>query len=507
MHYRKLGTSDLEVSEISLGSWLTYSGGVEREQAEACVKAAFDAGINFFDTANVYGRGAAETLLGEVLAGYERSSYVLATKVYFSMSDTDRGLSAAQIHKQLDASLERLRTDHVDLYQCHRLAIVNLRGPTNTMRPMGMDSIIYAAKSTKDPKGSIPTQLADCRKLAEGEGYPVVAEYQDEAKSAYHGSRGDGLARARAHAERIAPCILIVQHSDRLARGDAVQGAHLVEYALWAIKANVTIKSVQDPRACESILDAALMGMRNNEDSARKSSSIKDGYRRTVERGEWRGGILPGGYEVHHEVDGRGKVKRWITKHAEDEPHYDLIWRLGEQGASMQRISLELGRAGALTRPVRTRIGRGGREVEYQPRPFTTNRVQQVLNNPFYAGQQTYRGERYEGDWPTYVDIGTFERLKSDQALRWRHEARARPTAGGLSAQRVGALRSVRRHHAGGQGRLPRAALRLPQPARIRPGARASLRRPDPRRERDRRGRGRRDRAPSRRRRLPSRAA
>ncbi len=120
MNFRKLGSSDLEVSEISLGSWLTYSGGVEREQAEACVQAAFDAGINFFDTANVYGRGAAETLLGEVLSGYERSSYVLATKVYFPMSDTDRGLSAAQIHKQIDASLQRLRTDHVDLYQCHR---------------------------------------------------------------------------------------------------------------------------------------------------------------------------------------------------------------------------------------------------------------------------------------------------------------------------------------------------------------------------------------------------
>jgi aryl-alcohol dehydrogenase-like predicted oxidoreductase len=120
MRYRKLGSSDLEVSEVSLGSWLTYSGGVAREQSEACVRAAFDAGINFIDTANAYGRGAAESLLGEVLAGYERSSYVLATKVYFPMSDTDFGLSAAQIHKQIDASLERLRTDHVDLYQCHR---------------------------------------------------------------------------------------------------------------------------------------------------------------------------------------------------------------------------------------------------------------------------------------------------------------------------------------------------------------------------------------------------
>ena len=120
MQLRALGSSGIEVSEISLGSWLTYSGGVAREQAQACVRAAFEAGINFIDTANVYGRGAAETLLGEVLAGYDRSSYVLATKVYFQMSDTDRGLSAEQIHKQIDASLGRLRTDYVDLYQCHR---------------------------------------------------------------------------------------------------------------------------------------------------------------------------------------------------------------------------------------------------------------------------------------------------------------------------------------------------------------------------------------------------
>jgi aryl-alcohol dehydrogenase-like predicted oxidoreductase len=120
VNFRKLGSSGIDVSDISLGSWLTYSGGVAREQAEACVRAAFEEGINFIDTANVYGRGASESLLGEVLSGYDRSSYVLATKVYFQMSDTDRGLSAAQIHKQIDASLERLRTDYVDLYQCHR---------------------------------------------------------------------------------------------------------------------------------------------------------------------------------------------------------------------------------------------------------------------------------------------------------------------------------------------------------------------------------------------------
>jgi aryl-alcohol dehydrogenase-like predicted oxidoreductase len=122
MRYRKLGSSDLEVSEISLGSWLTYSGGVAFDQTRACTDAAFDAGINFFDTANVYGRGAAETAWGEILSGRPRDSYILATKVWGQMSDdeNDRGLSGAQIAKQIDASLKRLQVDHVDLYQCHR---------------------------------------------------------------------------------------------------------------------------------------------------------------------------------------------------------------------------------------------------------------------------------------------------------------------------------------------------------------------------------------------------
>jgi aryl-alcohol dehydrogenase-like predicted oxidoreductase len=120
MRYRQLGSSDLQVSEISLGSWLTYGGGVDSGQAKACVDKAFDVGINFIDTANVYARGKAEDFLGEVLADRQRDSYVLATKVFFPMSDTDRGLSSAQVLKQIDASLARLRTDYVDLYQCHR---------------------------------------------------------------------------------------------------------------------------------------------------------------------------------------------------------------------------------------------------------------------------------------------------------------------------------------------------------------------------------------------------
>jgi aryl-alcohol dehydrogenase-like predicted oxidoreductase len=120
MLYRKLGDSGLSVSEISLGSWLTYGGGVRAEAAEACVRRALDLGVNLIDTANVYSGGAAESFLGEVLRDVPRDAYVLATKVYFPMSPSDSGLSAAQIRKQLDASLARLRVEHVDLYQCHR---------------------------------------------------------------------------------------------------------------------------------------------------------------------------------------------------------------------------------------------------------------------------------------------------------------------------------------------------------------------------------------------------
>jgi aryl-alcohol dehydrogenase-like predicted oxidoreductase len=142
MKYRKLGASDLEVSEISLGSWLTYGVGVQRDKAKACVDKAFDLGINLIDTANVYGRGAAESVLGELLAGRPRDSYVLATKVFGQMSDTDQGLSRAQILKQIDASLLRLKTDFVDLYQCHRY-------DTNTPLEETMEALTEVVKAGK----------------------------------------------------------------------------------------------------------------------------------------------------------------------------------------------------------------------------------------------------------------------------------------------------------------------------------------------------------------------
>ena len=120
MRYRQLGSSDLQVSEICLGSWLTYGGGVGDDQAEACVAKAFELGINFIDTANVYSNGQAEEFLGEVLADRPRDSYILATKLFGTAPDGGSGLSRDQVHTQIDESLRRLRTDHVDLYQCHR---------------------------------------------------------------------------------------------------------------------------------------------------------------------------------------------------------------------------------------------------------------------------------------------------------------------------------------------------------------------------------------------------
>ncbi|MDO3410136.1 aldo/keto reductase family protein [Saccharibacillus sp. CPCC 101409] len=122
MEYRRLGGTGLKVSEISLGSWLTYGGYVERENAVNSIHAAYDAGINFFDTANVYERGEAEKVVGEALKQYPRESYVLATKVFGKMGDgpNDQGLSRKHIIEQCNASLSRLGLDYVDIYYCHR---------------------------------------------------------------------------------------------------------------------------------------------------------------------------------------------------------------------------------------------------------------------------------------------------------------------------------------------------------------------------------------------------
>jgi voltage-dependent potassium channel beta subunit len=122
MDYRTLGRSGLRVSSISLGSWLTYGGSVGHDTARDCIRRAYELGVNLFDTANAYHHGAAEEILGEVLAEYPRDSLVVATKVFFPMGEgpNDRGLSRKHIMEQCHASLRRLKMEYVDLYQCHR---------------------------------------------------------------------------------------------------------------------------------------------------------------------------------------------------------------------------------------------------------------------------------------------------------------------------------------------------------------------------------------------------
>jgi len=122
MQYRHLGKYGVKVSEVALGSWLTYGGATENATATRCIETAYDLGINFFDTANVYAAGKAEEVVGKALAAYPRESYFLATKVYFPMGDgpNDKGLSRKHIFEQCHASLKRLGAEYIDLYQCHR---------------------------------------------------------------------------------------------------------------------------------------------------------------------------------------------------------------------------------------------------------------------------------------------------------------------------------------------------------------------------------------------------
>ena len=122
MQYRRLGRAGVRVSTIALGSWLTYGSSVAEEAAMQCIRKAYELGINFFDTANVYNRGAAEKVVGRVLRDFSRDSFVLATKVYFPMGSgpNDQGLSRKHIMEQCHASLRRLGVDYIDLYQCHR---------------------------------------------------------------------------------------------------------------------------------------------------------------------------------------------------------------------------------------------------------------------------------------------------------------------------------------------------------------------------------------------------
>ncbi|MGK0480767.1 MAG: voltage-dependent potassium channel beta subunit [Planctomycetota bacterium] len=122
MNYRRMGRTGLQISSVSIGGWLTFGGSVGASDTRSIIKAAVDAGINFIDLADVYSKGAAESVIGDALADYQRSDLVLSSKVFGRMGDgpNDRGLSRKHIIESVEASLKRLKTDYLDLYFCHR---------------------------------------------------------------------------------------------------------------------------------------------------------------------------------------------------------------------------------------------------------------------------------------------------------------------------------------------------------------------------------------------------
>jgi DNA invertase Pin-like site-specific DNA recombinase len=259
--------------------------------------------------------------------------------------------------------------------------------------------VVYAAKSTADRKGSIPEQLRECR-AAIGDDPPrtIAGEYSDEAFGAFRGNRGPGLREAMRHAEELAVAQgeseLWAQHSDRLARGDGRSARHAVEVALWALKHDVRVRTVQDPDTFRDLLYAVVMGQRNHEDSRRKGRSSKAGRRRAAERGEFIG-YMPDGYRIAGDVDHYGAVKKRMELDPERQPAIEMIFRLERAGRRSGAIARALNDAGWLTRPRRKRAA---------PRTWTVNRVIEILKNPRYAGLAIFEGEIVaRGCWPTYI--------------------------------------------------------------------------------------------------------
>jgi DNA invertase Pin-like site-specific DNA recombinase len=270
-----------------------------------------------------------------------------------------------------------------------------------------MKAVIYAAKSTEDKHGSIPTQLEDCRALVQREGWEVLGEHTDEAFSAYHGNRGPGLAQATADCETNAPCALIVQHSDRLARGDGIRAKHLVEYALWAMQHDITIRSVQDDQTFGDLLYAVVTGQRNTEDSKRKSQSTRQGLERRRTAGKPVGG-LPYGFCVETTIEG-GEVR---TARVIDAAAGRIVRQIFEWTAAAVTpgdIARRLNAEGVPTM-------RGKR--------WCANSIHGVIDNDVYEGRNGY---------PALIDTDLADRARAmrtrmDPAAAQRRQGGRRPT-------------------------------------------------------------------------------
>jgi DNA invertase Pin-like site-specific DNA recombinase len=266
-------------------------------------------------------------------------------------------------------------------------------------RTRAIPCILYGAKSTEDVRGSLATQLSDCSAaIAREGGRAIVGEYRDEAVSAYHRSRGDGLEAAMRRAAGIAEggssIELWVQHSDRLARGDGRTARHLVEVALWASKADIVVRSVQDNETFGDLLYAVVMGQRNHEDSRRKGAAVSAGIRRAAQRGEYRG-TAADGYRVVVDVDDRGHVVKRLAIDPVRQPLIELVFSLARQGDGYGVIARKVNELGWRTAP---------RRRDLRPRPFDPNNVWGILTNPKYAALSSVKGEILgAAEWPAYI--------------------------------------------------------------------------------------------------------
>ena len=275
--------------------------------------------------------------------------------------------------------------------------------------------VLYAAKSTEDRRGSIPDQLLECRETAERAGdRVVVAAYSDEAFSAYLGDRGPGLVDALRHVEELArdhgTAELWAQHSDRLARGDGRSARHAVEIALWALKREVRVRTIQDPDTFRDLPYAVVTGQRNHEDSRRKGLASGAGRRRAVERGEYTGAKADG-YRLAVSIEDGAVVKR-LEIDPKRQPALQLLFRLGLTGKTSGAIARALNDAGWLTKP---------RVKHRQPRPWNSSGVLQILHNPRYAGLAVSRGQVVgTGHWPPYITVRQHDRLQTLIAARWQ---------------------------------------------------------------------------------------
>ena len=326
-------------------------------------------------------------------------------------------------------------------------------------------AVIYAAKSTEDRHGSIPTQVKDCRALAERQGWTVVGEETDEAFSAFSGNRGPGLERAKALAASTSAehgrCVLVAQDADRFARGagDAPGAAdHLAEVYFSMRRQRVALWTERTGEL--DLICAALEGERNHDESARKTQAVKAGKRRQAERGEHLGGPLPDGYRGEPYLTERGDKRQRTTLDPERADVVRGIFRLAEEGVPDAAIARSLNARGVTTR---------------KGNPWTRRAVQDLLTRPFYAGRVSYDGESFPGRHEALLDPAAWERLMAARGERDLGHGRhvTRPPGEAARASAAGRLRRLRAAHGlldeqlPAQGRRPPAHLPLPRLRRV----------------------------------------